>query len=107
MSKSKKMKSVRVNGRRWFDRHWGNTYCASEIVVDDEIVAHCEMEYGYDQFYMQAAADKLEAMGYMPDREHYSNGGAQALWRYCQDRGIKCEYSATDVGTRAQLEPWK
>lgn len=41
------MKSVYVATKRWFDKTGGNSYFASRIFVDGELVAIQPFQYGY------------------------------------------------------------
>jgi hypothetical protein len=94
--------NIRVEGRRYYDG--ANTYCSSRIYVNGYHVATCEYEYGYGDYYMQAAADKLLALGFMPGRRMYPHGGGEALSYYCRDRGIELEYGADDVKCSGALD---
>lgn len=96
-------KSITVIGRRWFNRGPGNTYHSAEILVNGKRVGGIDFAYGYDDAYLQNAADWLEANGYMPDRDHHANGSADPLWAYCRDREIEFAYSVSDVSRRKDL----
>ena len=89
----RKIKAITIIGRKWFDKPNGNTYCTAQIMVNGETVGKTDYQYGYGDFYMQAAGDWLEKNGYIK-REHFPHGGATALWRYCSDNNIHLEYSA-------------
>lgn len=52
---SAKIKSLHVEGRRWFDRINGNTYCAAKVYIDGAHVITTDWQYGYGDFYQQAA----------------------------------------------------
>jgi len=100
--------SIRVEGRRWFQRSAGNTYCAADVFITftdgTEAVIYVPVQYGYGDFYLQAATDALERAGYMPDREHAANGSAEPAWRYFRDdRGIPFRYRAVDVARQKDL----
>jgi hypothetical protein len=97
------MKNVIIRGKRWFQKSYGNTYNSLSIIVDGEEVAYLPMSYGYGDFYMQRAADWLEENGYMPERGHYSFGGAEQLWTYCSRNNIQCNYYAEDVSRKRDL----
>lgn len=96
-------KSIQVSGRRWFQKTYGNTYCTASIYVDGAKVHTLPRQYGYGDYYLQAAGEWLDANGYTPDREKYHSGGSEPLWRYCNDRGIAFLYSATDVQRQKDL----
>jgi len=43
--------TIAIIGRRWFDKHHGNTYHATEVYVDGEFIGKEDFKYGYgDQF---------------------------------------------------------
>ena len=88
----RKIKSITVLGRKWFDKVNGNTYNTAQIMVNGETVGKTEFQYGYGDFYLQAAGDWLEKHGYTKP-EHYQHGGITPLWRYCQDNNIHFEHS--------------
>jgi hypothetical protein len=96
--------SIQVSGRRWFQRTYGNTYCTASIYVNGVKVHTLPRQYGYGDYYLQAAGEWLDANGYTPDREkHASTGGMEPLWRYCNDRGISFLYSVSDVSRQKDL----
>ena len=81
---------LEVNGRRWFQRSYGNTYFTADIYVNDRRAAYIPESYGYGDYYLQAAAEKLKELGFMPSEE-------SVLWRWASDQGIDFQYSAEDV----------
>lgn len=96
--------SVQIIGRRWFQRTYGNTYFSAEAYVDGERVASIDYAYGYGDHYVQAMTDKLEELGYMPDREHHGNGSSEPGWHYFRDRhGLKYNATASDVARKRDL----
>ena len=100
--------SIQVSGRRWFQRSAGNTYCSANILITFTDAStesiRVPKQYGYGDFYLQAATDALEQAGYMPGREHASNGSAEPAWRYFRDdRNIPFFYFATDVSREKDL----
>lgn len=102
MTRRKKIRSITLFGRRWFERSGGNTYHTVNIYVDGECVHQTMMQYGYDSQYIETAAEWLDehwALG----REHYDNGGVEPLWSYCRDRGIEYIAEAADVARKADL----
>lgn len=58
------MKSLHIEGRRWFSS--GNTYHSVRIWIDGRDVFYQPMAYGYGDGYLQTAIDWLKAMGYAP-----------------------------------------
>jgi len=96
-------KSVLITGRRWFDSS-GNTYFSANGYINGEAVARIEYEYGYGDHYVDAMTNKLEELGYMPNRKHYDNGGAEPGWQYFRDqRSIPFNYEVSDVSRKKDL----
>ena len=96
------IKAITVIGRRWFDKINGNTYFSADILVNNTLVHSIHYQYGYDDFYMQAAGEWLAKYGYTHP-EHYPSGGITPLWSYCNDKGISYYYTVTDVMRKRDL----
>ena len=88
--------SLVIIGRRWFDKQNGNTYHTSQIIINGRIAYKTDFAYGYDDAYVDTAAEWLEKEGYI-ERERYQSGMREPLWRYCQERNITLTYMAFDV----------
>lgn len=58
--------SIHIEGRRWFQRTYGNTYHSVTIFKDGEVVARCPHAYGYDDGYLQTALELLKDKGLAP-----------------------------------------
>lgn len=97
------MESITIIGRRWFQKTYGNTYNTVEIYVDGDYIAKTEREYGYGGHYRDIAFDKLISLGVITDRETYSNGNKEALWVYCDRKGIKLIDQCLDVSRKKDL----
>jgi hypothetical protein len=100
--------AIHIAGRRWFQRTYGNTYCSAVVTITFQDGSSEQInipkQYGYGDFYLQAATDALERAGYMPDRKHAANGSAEPAWRYFRDdRKIPFHYSAIDVSRERDL----
>jgi len=93
MEQKEAIKTITVLGRKWWDKVNGNTYNTARVMVNGVTVGKTEFQYGYGDFYVQAAAEWLEKNGYIT-RKHYDNGGSEALWTYCSDHNIHLEYSS-------------
>lgn len=99
--------SVSVLGRLWFQRSAGNTYNTATITLHFASGAQYTIElpkaYGYGDYYMQRAADKIEDLGYMPDRIHYPNGAKEPAWQYFRDRSVPFLYQSVNVSRQKDL----
>ena len=93
---STQIESITIVGRRWFDARNGNTYHTAEIIIDGKLAHKTDMEYGYDECYIQTAFGWLDENGYT-DRDRSANTGMwTAPWRYCEENGIELHTTVSD-----------
>lgn len=59
--------NIHIDGRRWFQKTYGNTYHSVRIFKDGQLIAHVPYEYGYGEQFLQTALDWLRANGHIPD----------------------------------------
>ena len=59
----KKINTLQIVGRRWFQKTYGNTYHAVKVYVNDEILVK-DFCYGYGNQYLQTAIELLQKAGY-------------------------------------------
>lgn len=64
-------KSLHIEGRRWFQRSYGNTYHSVKIWIDGELVHISGKCYGYGDGYLQTAIDWLKANKHIPQDAEY------------------------------------
>lgn len=86
----RKIRSITVIGRKWFDKVNGNTYNNAQILVNGRTVGNTGYQYGYEDFYTQAAGQWLDEHKYIK-LERYQHGSTEMLWRYCERNGIAYE----------------
>ena len=67
MGRKKKVRSITIIGRRWFDKINGNTYFSANIYVNNEHVKYIPESYGYGDYYQQAAFEWLHKNGYIKE----------------------------------------
>lgn len=94
----KRMSSMTLIGRRWFNRGKGSTYHSVEIFVDGKPVHKIDYAYGYGDQWQWEGFNWLEKNGYIPDREENESG-----WRYCERKDIQFVYTVTDVQRKKDL----
>lgn len=74
------MKTIDITALEWFDKVNGNSYFAATVTLDfgtDQAQSFkLPYQYGFDQ------------RGLLPNLEHYSHGGTQALWTQCKENGV-------------------
>ena len=92
-------KIIVVNGRRWFDRRWGNTYHSVEVNVNGDFVGSVDFDYGYGDHYLTNAHAILEKV-YPEYKEAYEG---EALWRAVERNGDKLVNFVTDVSRKRDL----
>lgn len=87
--------SMHIEGRRWFQTSYGNTYHSATIYKDGEKLVKIGPEYGYGDQYLQTAVDWLKKHGLLPEE-------AKGSTRYLREEaGIS--YSVTDVSRQRDL----
>ena len=64
------MSQIHIEGRRWFQRTYGNTYHTARVFVGGELVFTSPKSYGYGDSYLQTAAEWLRKNGYPEARGH-------------------------------------
>jgi hypothetical protein len=88
--------SIHIEGRRWFQKTYGNTYHSVRIHKDGEIVRVAPMSYGYGDQYLQTAHTLLQDLGVIPKTEGYQ--GTQYL-----RETLGVTWSVSDVGRQKDL----
>ena len=85
--------SLHIEGRRWFRRSAGNTYCSARIHKDGEIIATLGPTGGYGDYPLQLAVEWLRKNGY-PEAEYGT--------RYLREV-LRGSYSVADVQREKDL----
>ena len=99
----RKMSSLVLIGKRWFNRTCGNTYHSVEIIIDGKTVHCCPYAYGYGDQWEYTGMAWLDANGWLPGREKTEGTPGEALWRYCERMGIQYVRNVTDVKRKKDL----
>ena len=88
----KRIETLKIYGKRWFQKSYGNTYHTVTVIVNGEEMKS-GITYGYGNHYLQTAADMPRNAGYdIPE----NNGEAYAMM-------TKYEHAATDVKRKKDL----
>lgn len=82
------MKVTHIEGRRWFQRTYGNTYHTTTLFYDDGSQTKSERIYGYGDHYLQTAFEMMDL----------AYGGTRILR---EELGIT--YSVSDVARERDL----
>ena len=88
----KKIKTIDVTVKEWFDKVNGNSYFSARIVLNygmpDEKTIALPFQYGYGDHYKSQAIRELSDIGIISDLVKYPSGGTEALWTYCDRHKI-------------------
>lgn len=68
------MSALHIEGRRWFQRTYGNTYHTATIYKDGVCVYKSPKQYGYGEQFLQTAWEWLGRNGYPDCAEPGTNG---------------------------------
>ena len=93
---------LHIEGRRWFQKTYGNTYNSVQIFRDGELIADLPMAYGYGDYYLQRAHEWLGANGYPELAEKHENG----MPKHCTTIWLRehgASYSVIDVERKRDL----
>ena len=92
------MNSIIVNGRRWVDKKYGNTYCSGTVIIDGKVKLYIPFQYGSENHYKEAALEVLEKERVITDRVR-----KQSLKEYCSERNIILHMEVCDVVRKKDL----
>lgn len=89
----KKINTLEIRAKKWFQRSYGNTYHVVKVIVNDDIVLQSGITYGYGRHYLTTAANLLRDNGFgIPD----DNNEAYSLM-------TKYTYTEEDVDRKKDL----
>ena len=77
---SEQVHAITLIGGEWFDRVNGNSYNRCKIYLNGELVHVTLFQYGYGDYYLQAAQEWLQKNIFTDMGEN------EPLWRYCRDK---------------------
>lgn len=97
------MKSLHIEGRRWFQRTYGNTYHSARIFIDGELKYETGRHYGYGDQFLQTALDLLREKGDIPPQEYYTNGNPKNYGTLYLRESLGGSYSVVDVSRQKDL----
>lgn len=102
----RKPKSIVVEGRRWTDKTYGNTYHTALCYVDGRIVATVPFSYGYCSQYEYNACAELAKGGYLKGITYRADDDSypsEPLSIYCRRVGIAYTCTVADVARKRDL----
>jgi len=86
---------LHIEGRRWFQRTYGNTYHSVRIWRGPELLVALPYQYGYGDQYLQTALDWLKAHDLAPQDAPYGT-------LYLRET-LGASYSVIDVTRKGDL----
>ncbi len=89
---------VHIEGRRWFQKSYGNTYHTVRIFAGSECIYTSGKHYGYDEQYLQTAFDWMLDNGY----PELGDRGRMAGTRFLREE-LDGTYSVIDVARERDL----
>jgi hypothetical protein len=89
------VKSLHIEGRRWFQKTYGNTYHSVRIWIDGKQVCTLPFAYGYGEGWLQTALDWLREQKLIPEGQNYGT-------MYLRET-LGGTYSCVDVTRRGDL----
>lgn len=92
---SSKIEGLHIEGRRWFQRTYGNTYHSVRIFSKGECIATLPYQYGYGDCFLQTALDWLKEHNLVPADAEYGT-------RYLREV-LGGTYSVIDVDRKRDL----
>ena len=88
---------IEVTTKEWFDKANGNSYFASRVVKDDDLILVLPRQYGYGNHSVCEAVKALAKHEGRPD----TRGGP---YRYCEEQNYKLIYHKYEGCTRKEVE---
>lgn len=89
----KKINTLEISAKRWFQKLYGNTYHIVKAVVNGEEIVISNINYGYGNHFLTTIADLLRAKGYEVPED---NGKAYSMM-------TKFPYTVEDVKRKKDL----
>ena len=98
--------TLTVQGMEWFDAVNGNSYCSVRVHWEDKLLAVAPFQYGYGDFYKQAALEALYDASWEFSMEPRANGTSDPLWQVEIDNGFLLDNHIARGKTRSEVEAW-
>lgn len=95
--------NIHIEGRRWFQRTYGNTYHSVRIFRDGAEIAYLPFAYGYGNQFLQTAFDWLGHNGMPELLEEHGNGSRKHYGTQYLREVMGGTYSVIDVERKRDL----
>ena len=77
-----KVRSVFLETLSWHDKTYGNSYFASRIYVNGNLLAALPFQYGYERMDEQMALELLKKLGHVPEDARSIRQGLEGVDYY-------------------------
>lgn len=95
----KRFKMIIIDGRRWFQKTYGNTYHSVSVTIDGAPALVSGQHYGYDDQYLQTAFEMLQRAGYFKELSY----SEWCSYRYDEKNRKKFYITVHDVSRERDL----
>jgi len=86
-----------IDGKRWFQKSYGNTYHSVSVTVDGVHLGNSGKHYGYGDTYRQTAFEMLQNKGYFEGMEY------NEFCQFQRDNREKFYFTVSDVTREKDL----
>lgn len=97
-TQQKRFKMIIIDGRRWFQKTYGNTYHTVTVTIDG-VSTTSGQHYGYGDQYRQTAFDMLQERGYFKGYTY----NTFCSWCYEEKNRSKIHFTCADVKREMDL----
>ena len=95
--------TIHIEGRRWFQRTYGNTYHSVRIFEGNKEIAYLPYQYGYGEGFLQTAWEWLGKNGRPELLERHDNGSYKNYGTQYLREVLGGTYSVIDVDRKRDL----
>ena len=91
-----------IEGRRWFQSLYGNTYHSVRVFKDGELIIYIPHEYGYGEQFIETALQEMEERKFIEPRNVRQHGGKEGGRLFLRET-LNSSYSVIDVQRKRDL----
>lgn len=102
------IQTIDIQAYSWFDKVNGNSYFSAVVTLNyglkTEQVIKLPFQYGYGDFYKQAAFEALQENNLIHGVKKYEHGGNEGIYNFCQRNKIIVRSSKQENCKKADLK---